>query len=325
MFHKMSVILIFCAMATSIFMPLGIAIAAGSDNGLDAVIVGSGVFNPGTTAQVQIVIQNNNVVNKMDAGAAQSGMSQYYGAAVGLTATLFPGNAPITIKAGKMLFGTLQAGAATAPVPFIVDINDDAQPGVYQAQLILTYTTLVSTSIKTSGEINLNWSANNNQVVSLTLEIQEGSVPFEITSLESELKPGTNNELKVAFKNVGNETARDATVEVIGYTPLSVTDNTSFLGTLEPGDSAMAIFGIQVAGDAILKEYALDAFVTYTNANGDQHQSKDMAVPVLVGRTTSSFAVTRGQFLDGLAGAAAIAVVVLIWYFVYRARRKKAS
>jgi hypothetical protein len=324
MLQKMAVILIAFAMATFIFMPLSNAIAA-SDVGLDAVIVGSDVFNPGTTAQVQILVQNNNTVNRVDAGTAQAGLSQGYGSAVSLTATLVKGNAPITIKANKMLLGTLPAGAATSPIPFTIEVDDDAQPGVYQAQLLLTYRTLVSTSVQSSGEVSLQWSANKSQVVDLDLEIEEQSVQFEITSLESNLKPGVRNELKVVFKNAGNKTARDASVQVTANTPLSVTDNTSFLGTLEPGQSAVAIFGVKVLGDAILKEYALDAFVTYTDANGDEQMSKKMAVPVLVSRTSSGFGVTRGQFFDGLVGAAAIVVVLLIWYFVRGARRKKAA
>lgn len=323
MLQKMAVILIAFTVATFISMPLSNAIAA--DVGLDAVIVGSDVFNPGTTAQVQIVIQNNNVVSQVDAGASQAGLSQYYGSAVGLTATLVAGNAPITINADKMLLGTLLAGAATSPIPFAIEVNDDAQLGVYQAQLLLTYRTLVSTSVNASGQVNLQWSASKSQVKDLDLEIEEQSSQFEITSLESDLKPGARNELKVVFKNASNQTAREATVQVSANSPLTVTDNSSFLGTLEPGQSAVATFGVRVAGDAILKEYALDAFVTYTDGSGDEQISKKMAVPVLVSRTSSGFSVTRGQFLVGLAGAAVIAVVWLIWYRVRGARRKKAA
>jgi hypothetical protein len=233
------------------------------------------------------------------------------------------GNAPITIKTEKMLLGTLAAGAAASPIPFTIEVDEDAQPGVYQAQLLLTYRTLVSTSVESSGAVDLLWSANKSQVVNLDLEIDEQSEQFEITGFEPVLKPGARNEVKVIFKNAGNETARDASVQVSGYTPLSVTDNTSFLGTMEPGQSAVATFGVRVLGDAILKEYALDAFVTYTDGSGDEHTSKKMAVPVLVSRTSSGFGVTRGQLFDGLVGAAAVVVVLLIWYFVRGARRKK--
>jgi hypothetical protein len=320
----MAFILIALAMATFISMPLSNAIA--SDHELDAVIVGSNVFNPGATAQVQILVQNDNIVDKIDAGATQAGVSQFYGSAVSLTATLLKGNAPITVKAEKMLLGTLPAGAATPAIPFAIEVDENAQPGVYQVQLLLTYRTLASASVKQSGQVDLQWSADKSQIQDLDLEIkEEQSSQFEITSLESDLKPGVRNELRVVFKNNGNETARDASVEVSAHTPLSLTDNTSFLGTLEPGASAVATFGVRVPGDAILKEYALDAFVTYTDQNGDQHISKKMAVPVMVSQTPSKFGVTRGQFFIGLAGAAAVVVVLLIWYFVTRARRKKAT
>jgi hypothetical protein len=325
MLRKMAVILIAFAMATFIFMPLSSATAAGSDDGLDAVIVGSDVFNPGATAQVQIVVQNNNTVDRIDAGAAQAGVSQYYGAAVSLTAALAKGNAPITVKTDRMLLGTLPTGAATSAIPFTIEVDDDAQPGVYQAQLMLTYSTLVSTSMKASGEVDLQWSTSQ-EVLNLNLEIQEEqSSQFAITSLESDLKPGVRNVLKVVFKNNGNETAGDASVEVSANPPLTLTDDTSFLGTLEPGDSAVATFGVRVAGDAILKQYALDAFVTYQDQSGDEHESKQIEIPVLVSSTPSRFVVTRGEFFDGLAGAAAIAVIWLIWYFVTGERRKKAA
>lgn len=323
--YKVAVISIALVMAILISVSLSIAIAAADDNGLDAVIVGTNVFNPGTTGQVQIMVQNNNIVNKVDAGAAQAGLSEAYGSAVSLTATLVKGNAPITIKADKMLLGTLPAGAATSAIPFIIEVDDDAQPGVYQAQLLLTYKTLESTSVNSSGAVNLEWSTNNSQVVDLDLQIEEQSVQFVITSLQSSLEPGERNELKVIFKNNGDKAARDVAVKVSANPPLSLTDNDSFLGTLEPGQSAVATFGVKVLGDAILKQYALDAFVTYTDANGDEHISKKMAVPVLVSRTSSEFGVTRGQFFTGLIGAVAVVVLLLIWYLVRTLRRKKAA
>jgi uncharacterized membrane protein len=324
MLKKMAVILIAFAMAIFIFMPLSNAIADVGDNELDAVIVGANVFNPGTTAQVQILVQNNNTVDKVDAGAAQVGLSQSYGSAVSLTATLVKGNAPITIKADKMLLGTLPAGMATSPIPFTIEVDDNAQPGVYQVQLLLAYKTLVSTSVKQTGEASLVWSATKSQVVDLDLKIEERYIQFEITSLQLSLKPGARNEVKVIFKNDGNKTARDVVVQVSAGPPLYVTDNTSFLGTLEPGQSAVATFGVKALGDAMSKQYALDAFVTYIDANGDEQVSKKMAVPVLVDRTSSGSGVTRGQFFTGLIGAAAVVVLLLIWYFVRRVRRKKA-
>jgi hypothetical protein len=283
------------------------------------------MFNPGTTAQVQILVQNNNTVDKVDAGAAQVGLSQSYGSAVSLTAALVKGNAPITIKADKILLGTLPAGTATSPIPFTIEVDDNAQPGVYQVQLLLAYKTLVSISVKQTGEASLVWSATKSQVVDIDLEIEEQSIQFEITSLESSLEPGVRNEVKVIFKNDGKKTARDVTVQVSANPPLSITDNNSFLGTLEPGQTAVATFGVKVLGDAILKQYALDAFVTYIDASGDEHISKKMAVPVLVNRTSSGSGVTRGQFFTGLIGAAAVVVLLLIWYFVRRVRRKKAA
>jgi hypothetical protein len=323
--YKIAVILIALAMAILISMSLSTAIAVAEDNELDAVIVGTNVLDPGATAQVQIQIQNNNTVDKIDAGAAQAGLSEAYGSAVSLTATLVKGNAPITIKADKMLLGTLPAGTATPAIPFTIEVDDDAQPGVYQAQLLLTYKTLTSTSVSSSGVVSLQWSANKSQVVDLDLEIEEQSVQFVITSLESSLEPGARNEFKVIFKNDGDKTARDVAVQVSANPPLSVTDNASFLGTLEPGQSAVATFGVKVLGDAILKEYALDAFVTYVDQNGDEHISKKMAVPVLVSRNSSKFGVTRGQFFTGLIGAAVVVVLLLIWYFFRTSRRKKAA
>ena len=321
--------------------------AAENDAGLDATIVGMREFFPGITAVLQITVQNNNTIDKIDAAAVQAELSQYYGAAVSLTARLEEGTAPIAVKTEEVLLGTLPVGQATPPVPFTIEVDENAKSGVYQVSLLLTYKRLVSTTAEgyVGGEgfarIEPDWSENETEVELLEIEIEEEKnasgneeeedeelLEFEITSIEADLQPGVRKEIKAVFKNLGDESARDSVAKVSADAPLSLTDNTAFLGTLQPGDSAVGIFGLKVAGDAIVKEYALDAFIRYTDDDGDEHISEKLKVPVKVSPTSriSGLISSYSSYLvSGLVGAGFMAIIWFISYLVAEARRRKAD
>lgn len=279
-------------------------------------------FAPGKTGIVNISVQNNNTIDEIDAPAVEVGLSQYYGSASSLTALLEKGNAPITVKTEKVLLGTLSAGMAATQVPFSIEVDENATPGIYQVDVTLTYRTLISTSAQGNGGADFQWSSRT-QSKKLDIEIKEESLEFEITNVEARLRPGAREEIKVTFKNIGDEPARDSLAKITANSPLSMTNDTAFLSKLEPGESAVGIFELKVAGDAVCKEYALDTYVKYNDSKGDEYLSEELKVPVTVDAGLPAFGLISKNWVSGLAGVGVGLAIAIIFYQTVGGKRRR--
>jgi hypothetical protein len=280
-------------------------------------------FAPGDTGSVQVRVQNNKTVDKIDSSAYQANLSQSYGAASGLLARVDKRNAPVTVKTNDVLLGTLPAGQATPALPIFLEVNEDALPGTYTINVAISYKTLKSTSIK-EGDPELEWSSGSASQ-DINIEIKEKPLKFEVMEVKSDLTPGEKKEIQVTFRNTGNKKAQDATVKVSASSPLSMTDNSAFLGTLQPGGNSAGTFVLKVMGDAIQKEYTLDASVQYLDTLGEKVSSDIIKVPVMVNP-----AQTQRTLLNDLqdqwkmaAGGAGLIVVAWVVVGIVQSRRKK--
>jgi hypothetical protein len=275
-------------------------------------------FKAGDSGPVQVCVQNNKTVSKIEAAAFQANLSQNYGAAVGLIASLDQGSAPFSIKTDHLLLGTLAAGQTTPPVPVYIEVEDDAEPGVYTIKVTL----LKSTELEDS-ETLFAWSAGTfTQNISVEIEEEDRQPEFAVTDIDASLNQGDKTEVKVTFKNISAEIAEDAIVRVSASSPLSLTDNTAYLGDLRPGESAEGVFGLKVAGDALPKEYSLDAVIQYVDSDGDDQTSDRMKVPVPVNAGQVQFASTRTLLTSGLIGAVAIGAIWTLSSQVSRRRNR---
>lgn len=327
MFRKMTFAFITVfAIVTFILFGFSDTVAAESDVGLDVAIVGLPEFTPGTTSSIEISVQNNNLVDKIDSPALHANVAQYYGAAVSLTARLEKGYAPIVVRTEEALLGTLSVGGATPPVPFIIEVDEDANPGVYQVTVLLTYRTLVLATEKEEGDYgaDLDWS-NRTETKKLEIAIKEESLEFEITGVEADLQPGARTQIRVMFKNDGDETARHSEAKLSANTPISLTDNSAFLGTLEPGATAVGIFRLKVDGDAIPKEYVLDAIIKYDDDSGNEHVSEKFKVPIKVAPASPLAEAVGRHFVGMILGAGFMGAIWFVWHLFAESRRKKAG
>jgi hypothetical protein len=283
-------------------------------------------FAPGDTGAIQLRVQNNKTIEKIDSSAMQSNLSQDYGAASGLMAHLDQGNAPFSIKTKDVLLGTLPAGQATPALPIMVEVEDNAPAGTYPVHVSINYRTLKSTSIE-DGDPQLKWSSGSASQ-DISIEIKEKLLEFEVVNVTSDLTPGTKNEIQVTFRNKGNKKAQDASVKLSAASPLSMTDNTAYLGTLQGGESASGTFGLKVMGDSILKEYSLDASVQYVDSKGDKVSSDVIKVPVTVNKPKASATFLnqlKDQWLVFGSGAGIIVVIWLAVGVIRVYRRKNAN
>jgi hypothetical protein len=139
---------------------------------------------------------------------------------------------------------------------------------------------------------------------------------FEINDAKSVLKAGTKKApIEVTYRNIGEESIKDAVARLSIFKPFSSTDDQSFIGTLEPGENKTVVFMIDTDSDATPKEYGINSEIKYTDVNGDSIISESMKIPVVVEPASASMLLPAIVVLVIIAAAGA---------YIYRRRQKKA-
>ena len=148
----------------------GAPLQAGENPGLDAALFGTGTFAAGKTGVLQVTIQNNLLIETLNPSALQLGLTQYFGAAVGVAADLRNEDAPLTVETGRILLGTIPSGGTAPPVPFSLKVDDGAAAGLYTLYLDLSYRVLEE--VKVGRAVDFTWDERS-QTIELTVEILE--------------------------------------------------------------------------------------------------------------------------------------------------------
>lgn len=105
-------------------------------------------------------------------------------------------------------------------------------------------------------------------------------VDFEIISPAIQLNPGSSKEIQVEYKNIGGSTIKSVQARISATDPFSSTANIDDLGDIKAGQSVVATFQLNVAGDALIKEYGLDSELRYRNELDTTYISDPMTVQV---------------------------------------------
>ena len=285
------------AIAISIALAPGNSVTAQDNDELDAAIVGPTEFVPGTETALQIVIQNNNPVD-----------------AFGVTARLKEGDTPILVKTDKAALGTITAGMATPPVPFLIEVREDAQPSSYPMDLEIT-------RYEEVGEVPTTWIRRTQTIqMTVAVKLEEHPLKFEVADVEATVSPGVQKDIEITFRNSSLKTANDALVKLRATPPISLIENTAFIGTLAPEQSAVGKFRLKVDGNAIPKEHALDAEIKYTDNEGNDYVSEVIKVPIEVAPGAFRPEVTQAHVVGGLVGAGIMAVIWIIWWVWFRVK-----
>jgi len=150
---------------------------------------------------------------------------------------------------------------------------------------------------------------------------------FEVLSVEGELYPDSTGEIVVKLKNVGSATARNAVVELQVLPPLSVAGLSSiasmlgqsqpgvyFVGTISPGDTAVARFRIDVSKDAGVGFYPATIVVSFEDEGGYKQKSNPI---------TASIEVREKPLLNIVTVVTLALVLIAILAIVRFARNRK--
>ena len=93
---------------------------------------------------------------------------------------------------------------------------------------------------------------------------------------------GATETVEFEIENTGGGTMYDAVARINVDSPFSTSDDTTYVGDLEPGESATVSYRVSADSGAAAKEYSVDMVAKYDNAFGDKVVTEVRKAPVEV-------------------------------------------
>jgi hypothetical protein len=235
---------------------------------ISASLLGDGEFYRGDTVTVNINLMNKGLITgfkseesidpdvKLEQKLQQTEMN--YEAqkttAIGIIATLVSLDPAVKVKTGPQEAGSLVSGQQTEdPVQFTIEIAKNAPAGVHPLLLNLLYGYQENVQINGENETDLGvtdlevglWYEIKSQNLTIPVMVKD-EADFEVVEISGNMVADEENLLYVTYKNVGELPVTDATVRISVSDPFSTTDDQAFIGSLAPGESALARFNLKV-------------------------------------------------------------------------------
>ncbi|WP_396612281.1 COG1361 S-layer family protein [Haloferax sp. S1W] len=192
--------------------------------------------------------------------------------------TLKPGDAPIEVNTATLPVGDIPH-ATQRDATFSVSVKENATPGTYKMQMVAKYE--YDESVRDSGDVKHDVETKTR--VPVTVVVEEAP-RFEIVSVETSAQVGSSGTTNVTMRNVGTQTAHDASVSLTSknseVTFGQATSATRYTGSWAVNETRTLEFETNVAASAAVQQYALSAVVNYEDDDGIAKQSKNLATGV---------------------------------------------
>lgn len=267
-----------------------------------ATLVGDNEYSRGDTVTLDINLMNKGIITGFeseeddkvldDLEQKLQKMEMEYESqrttAIGIVATLASPNPEIKVKSGPQEAGSLRSGEQTEePVQFTIEITKNASADTYPLILNLIYGYQENVQVTGDNETDIGitnmevglWYEVMSQNLTIPIKVEE-EADFEVTNVTGELTAGEEGLLYVTYKNTGEIPVKDATVRISVADPFSTTDDQAYLGTLEPGESTVAVFKIKVDETATPKAYGITSEIKYEDIDGHDQISDTMKIKV---------------------------------------------
>jgi len=138
-------------------------------------------------------------------------------------------------------------------------------------------------------------------------------ISFVIGDQQNTINSGGEGVITVQYKNTGSDTIYNAQAGITIVDPFTSEDDQAYLGTMKPGDTAVAKFKLNVNSGSTAKQYALDSEIRYTDENLTEFVSDPIKLPVTV---TDSSANT--MLISGI-----IILIIIGGGYLYLRRRQQ--
>lgn len=212
------------------------------------------------------------------------------------------GQSPIIPVDSTLFIGEFPSGD-TVTCRYKISVSKDATNQTYPVDLTVSYTNREGT-IVTSSTTTVGVSVN-------------AKPAFTIISPVPEVPRGTGRTLEVQYQNDGSVTVYDAQARLSLHDPITIGDNTAYLGDIAPGESVTARYEVEADEAAEAMVYSFDSTIRYRDAQGTSLESDTLPLQIAVVPAAS---IPAG--LLALAGCILVGIVAGIAFLVYR--RKKA-
>ncbi|MEA1906770.1 MAG: hypothetical protein U9N12_07440 [Euryarchaeota archaeon] len=267
---------------------------------ITASIVGDNEFGRGDDVTLAIDLVNRGVVlgfesdrmpdgdDEIDLAEMELGYELQQVNAIGITAVLVtPDGVPVNVKSGPQQVGSIRGSdGASETVSFNIEIDENAPAGIYP--LIFATSYMYQKNVHVSGNVSENradvnfWYDTLNQTQMLYLSVKK-LADFRIADVSSDLRAGGDDRvLSITYQNTGEEVAVDAVARISVTDPFSSTDDQAYLGTLEPGESATAVFVLDTDSGATIKPYGIDTEIRFKDSTDKSRISESMTAVVTI-------------------------------------------
>jgi len=169
-------------------------------------------------------------------------------------------NYPIEVESIEHILGDMPSGIPKS-VQIKIKVDESALPGEYEFPIEVHYTKI---ELQTN---SLVYSSCEKTVYG-KVKVEGKDYDFQITSLRYDLKEGKEGRLEIEIENSGSYQLKNATL-LLNVTPPFFADakaSSAFLGTINPGERAKAIFRLRVAKNAEMQMYPVQLILTADNA-----------------------------------------------------------
>lgn len=299
---------------------------------ISASLLGDGEFYRGDTVTVNINLMNrglitgfkseNSVDPDVDLEIKLQQTEMNYEAqkttAIGIVAVLISLDPEVKVKTGPQEAGSLVSGQQTEePVQFTIEIAKNARAGVHPLMLSLLYG--YQENVQISGENDTDqgvtdlevglWYEVKSQNLTIPVMVKD-EADFEVVEISGNMVAGEECMLYVTYKNVGELPVTDATVRISASDPFSTTDDQAFIGSLAPGESALARFNLKVDETATPKMYGINSEIKYEDVDGHDRISDNIKIQVETLPIVSTAEKFKNVILIGFVVVLLIVVVL---------------
>ncbi len=146
-----------------------------------------------------------------------------------------------------------------------------------------------------------------------------GKIRFTIVSGTVQVVQGSQSVIQVVYQNRGNTIAYHAQARLSAVEPFKSSDDTAYLGDINPGENATAHYQVMVDDAAVIRDYSLNTEVRYRDALDNSQVSDSFNVQVTVQPRPASGGLIQAW---GIIGIIAI-IGIGAGYYLLVMRKKK--
>jgi hypothetical protein len=205
--------------------------------------------------------------------------------------------ANLTPRAPERPVGDLEPGES-APVSFTVDVPKGTSTGTYRVSFDVRYETPDD-------------DVRQRDRIAADVDVAEWQPAFTVTPINATFPVDSSGKLELSITNNRDDDVSELTAIVSPTEPITSDDPSTFVSSLDSGESARTTFHLDVSDDAIPKTHLVTVELTYTDEDGLTQTAGPYRVPVTVEKQPGpGFPV-----LPVVAIVAAIVVGAAWWWF----------